>query len=136
MDKKSIIVISSISIFLLLVVLLVLVFLNKDFSNTNTSNNISNTTSDNSTEIIPNDYKIMFTDDKSSVDGPKKVYYVYNDKIIEEKTSYYPVGHPSGTSSYKVTEYNNVKTKKIEDLSDVYDAIRNKKGNIISEQNN
>ena len=134
MDKKSIIVISSISIFLLLVVLLVLVFLNKDFSNTNTSNNISNTTSDNSTEIIPNDYKIKFTDDKSSVDGPKKVYYVYNDKIIEEKTSYYPVGHPSGTYSYTVTEYKNIKTDEIEDISDVYDAIRDEKGNIILEK--
>ncbi len=112
MSKKKIIIV--ISIVLLIVVILFLVYFY-----------LGN---------IPKNYNLKFTDDRSPLDGPKKVFYVYDNKVIEEKTQYFPYGHPSGTYSYTITEYKNIKTDEIEDISDVYDAIRDEKGNIILEK--
>jgi len=77
---------------------------------------------------IPENYKLKLQDNKSYVDGPNITYYIYDNKIITENISYFPLGHPKGTKCHTIIVYNNVITNNIKEINDIYKLIENKKG--------
>ena len=44
--------------------------------------------------LIPDNYNLKLIDDYKMVDGPSTTYYIYDNKIIVEKITYYPLGSP------------------------------------------
>ena len=103
---------------------------NENFSNENTAED-SNNDSNKSYEI-PNDYIKKFDKNTSYVDGPDITYYIYKDKIITDKNSYYPVGSPSGSTHERtITLYDNLNIN--ENGSDDYylNLIENNNGKIV-----
>lgn len=77
---------------------------------------------------IPEDYNLKLQENNSNIDGEDIIYYVYNNKIIIEKISYYPLGHPKGTMHRVVTIYEDVITSDIKEINDIRSLINNKKG--------
>lgn len=92
---------------------------------------------------IPNDYKFIITQtDTSAVDGVKKVYYIYEDKIIWEATI-----HTPNSKSVEVILYEDVDTSNIEykedegtnaiiqgnseSLKSIEEAIQDKEGKTV-----
>lgn len=92
---------------------------------------------------IPNDYKFIITQtDTSAVDGVKKVYYIYEDKIIWESTI-----HTPNSKSVEVILYEDVDTSNIEykedegtnaiiqgnseSLKSIEEAIQDKEGKTV-----
>ncbi len=92
---------------------------------------------------LPDDYKFIITEtDTSAVDGAKKVYYIYEDKIIWEATI-----HTPNSRSVEVILYENVDTSNIEykeneetnaiiqgnseSLKSIEEAIQDKEGKTV-----
>lgn len=83
---------------------------------------------------IPENYIMKFEDNMAIVDGPDINFYLYQDKIIVESKSIYPVGTPHN-SDYTVTIYENLgDISNITNLTEVRNLIQNKNGKVVIKQ--
>ena len=73
----------------------------------------------NSSYTIPNDYKLKLENNLSDIDGPDTTYYIYNDKVITEEDSYFPLGQFPYTNKKTIILYSNIDTTNINTLNDI-----------------
>ena len=76
----------------------------------------------NSKYIIPDNYIKKIEKHMSYLDGTDEDIYVYNDKIIVEKNSYFPIGQYSYTHCKIITIYKGINDP---------EKIKEKKGKIV-----
>ena len=65
--------------------------------------------------LIPDNYNLTIKNDLSYVDGPDTTYYIYNNKIIVEKVSSYPLGYKY-SGEREITLFENIDTMGVNSL--------------------
>lgn len=123
MKNKKVLII--VGVIILVISILIYIFI---ITSTNDKNDQNNVVKSNFT--IPSDYLKKIENHMSYVDGPDIDYYIYNDKIIIDRNSFYPLGQYSYNHEHTITVYENLEINE-NNINNYKELIQDKKGKVV-----